>query len=316
MPVALVRLYVDNELRRTDAMQVAEEPDSSESFFNLFKRQEPSTSLVLSKVLAVGPDGTGGKMKIEVQPGTIASSVIFSRQNFPHGNASVEFYAASSSLSKNDKVLVSPPKVVVSRKEEEEGEEGELEESNDPRSKHYTGSSSSSGVGGALPTQQTGAAQIQALAEQKRKTNLKGPFIILQFGIKPYYSQADYFVGSYTLYQKLHQNRLDANAATIFDRKMSEDLFESDFPPLEDTTTGLQSDNACAIAIYPTTIEFHPTISVHLDSTGLQSSVKLDQSTTVRVILFRKSSFLQGDLQRYIKRYDKRKDKVDFIVVL
>ena len=229
MPVALVRLYVDDELRRTDAMQVAEEPDRNESFFNLFKRQESSTSLVLSKVLAVGPDGSGGKMKIEVQPGTSAPSVIFSRQQFPHGNASVEFYAASSSLSKNDKVLVSPPKVIVSRKEEE-GEEGELEESNDPRSKHYTGAGNSVGSKGTLATQQTGAAQIQALAEQKRKTNLKGPFIILQFGIKPYYCQADYFVGSYTLYQKLHQNRLDANAATIFDRKMSEDLFESEFP--------------------------------------------------------------------------------------
>ena len=121
MPVALVRLFVDEELRRTDAMQVAENTNG-ESFFNLFKRQESSTSLVLSKVLAVGPDGTGGKMKVEVQPSASASSIIFSRQQFPHGNASVEFYASSSSLSTNDKVLVSPmpPKVVASRKEEEE----------------------------------------------------------------------------------------------------------------------------------------------------------------------------------------------------
>ena len=61
------------------------------------------------------------------------------------------------------------------------------------------------------------AAQLQALAEQKRKTTLRGPFIILQFGIKPYYCQAG-TMWAPILSIKFHQNRLDANAAFLIVR--------------------------------------------------------------------------------------------------
>ena len=40
--MVLVRLYVDEELKRTDALQVQD--GSDESFYNLFKRQESSAA--------------------------------------------------------------------------------------------------------------------------------------------------------------------------------------------------------------------------------------------------------------------------------
>ena len=155
MPVCLVRLYVDEELKRTDALQVQE--GNEETFFNLFKRQESSTSLVLSKALAVGPDGTGGKMKMEVQPGVPASSILFSSQHFPNGGASLEFYAMSSSLSKHDKVVPSPMPPKSGANDDEDGEEGELLESSDPRKANYNRSSETGGgSGGGYASSQGG----------------------------------------------------------------------------------------------------------------------------------------------------------------
>ena len=71
-------------------MQVAENADG-ESFFNLFKRQESSTSGVV-KVLAVGPDGTRGKMKSR------CSLVLPRLQSSSHDNSSLMVMPVSNSM--------------------------------------------------------------------------------------------------------------------------------------------------------------------------------------------------------------------------
>ena len=59
-----------------------------------------------------------------------------------------------------------------------------------------------------------------------------------------------------------------------------------------------------------TTLEFHPSISVHLDTTGLQSSAKLDQVTTVKLVLFRKCPFCMAILADFeTLRQETRKDR-------
>jgi hypothetical protein len=176
-------------------------------------------------------------------------------------------------------------------------------------------------------------AVTSSTTSRQIKLSDQRPRLTFKFGTKPYICEASYFIGSYTMYQSfisranknsnyssyssanMNQNNVDTNTnynpnpITIeWDRKMSNELYETDCPPLEDNVLGLQSpsSHSCVFTTKPCSFtesiingtygvnnsednvssgnssssSFHSSINVHLDSCGLQCIFTLPPSNT------------------------------------
>ena len=285
----LIRFYINAKLHKTNLLKF--EDDCRDTLYSVFRTEAGGKSYELTSIVAYGFDAHNKKHRVDMP--AMATIDYINESLFP-GNSgtppSIEFYATS---------FASP---------HSSSESGEIVESVSHLKSHHSSSKDNSSSRHQPSNHPDGELYDPSAG---------GDLLPFVFGQMEVSVQANYVLGSYVLYQSYHQHKLATREATDFALNCSEATFEGHFPPLEDINYGLPSDYACLIEIQPTKEIKAKKIMKYLDG-EVEDKVallcnNLNTTEPMRMLLFRRSPYLRAELKRYIKRYDERKDKLEFV---
>ena len=353
MPAILARFILDGAIRKTTVLQVN---DEQETFVELYNREmaqeQDGPKTYLNNIVAFGVGVNNIRAQAPVTYSHQVLKVCFDTTLFPGGQPNIEFREGVFD-DKEQAEGKHASAVVQSRSYSPEPvENGEIREVSskvlpisERRAAHAKRLQARQEAEAAIAAGQNVSMSVSAstFPQQQQQSNqhqplTKGPHLAFSFGPKAYKCLSEYFTGSYELYQQFttaryqlstsssHNNHESQMSNIPFDHKLNEDLYESEYPTMEDPLMGFQSENACVFTAKVDGAHLHPSILVHLDSSGLYTRLKstktghtngLNQETDqFRVILFRNSEYLTDDLQRFVKRYDKTEYKAGKLQVI